>query len=88
MAGSGPEAGDEIGQRLLVPLGERAPRRRQFGGDEHAVGDRFAVPVPPVLRHRFDGVAGGVAEVQNPPQSGLALVCGHHAGFDARTTPR
>ena len=68
------EAGDEIGERLAIPLGERAARHGELGGDEHAVGDRFAVTEPPVLGHRLEGVAGGVAEVQDAAQARFLLV--------------
>ncbi len=36
--------------------------------------DRFAVAEAAILRHRLERVAGGVAEVQDPPQSGFAFV--------------
>ncbi len=52
-----------------------APRAtRQLRGDEHPVGDRFAVPEAPVLRDRLERVAGGVAEVQDAPRARFAFV--------------
>ena len=60
-----------------IAVRERAARDAELGGDEHAVGDRLAVTVAPVLRHRLEGVPGRVAEVQDPAQPGFALVGGH-----------
>ena len=59
----------------------RAPRG-DLGGDEHAVGDRLSVPEPLVFRHRLEGVARGVAEIQNPAEPGLLLVRGDDARLD------
>ncbi len=68
------EAGDEIGERLAIAVGQRAAAHGQLRGDEHAVGDRLAVPVAPVLGDRLERVAGRVAEVQDAAQTGFLLV--------------
>ena len=61
-----------------------APRAAaELGGDEHAVGDRFAVAEAPVLRDRLERVAGGVAEVQDAARPGFALVGRDDVGLDA-----
>ena len=66
-----------------VALGQRAARGRQLRRDQHAVADRFAVAEAAVLGHRFERVAGGVAEVQDPPRPGFAFVGGDDVGLDA-----
>ena len=77
------QAGDEVGQRRrdrARPV-RRAPTAK-LGGDEHAVGDRLAVPEAPVFRHRLERVAGRVAEVENAAQTGLPLVRGDDVRLD------
>ena len=82
IGGSGPRLAIEIGERLSIALGQRAARRRQLGGDQHAVADRFAVAVAAVFGDRFERVAGGMAEVQDPARAGFPLVGGDDVGLD------
>ena len=61
-------------ERVAVGLGHHAARDGNLGGDEHAVGDRFAVAEALVFRDRLERMTGGVAEVQHAPRARLALV--------------
>ena len=54
---------------------------RQTGGIDHADGDGFAV-AHGVVFGCFDGVAHGVAEVQDRAETALALVPAHDLGLD------
>ena len=77
------KARDEIGQRLAVSIGKRPPRSRQRRHDEHAVGNRFAVSVPAILRHGFQRVSCRVTEVQHSPRARFSFVGRDDRGFDA-----
>ena len=59
------EAGNDVGQRQAILFGERAARARELRGHQHADADGFTVAEAPVLRDRFEGVPGGVAEIQD-----------------------
>ena len=52
-------------------------------GGEHAPGDGFAVQELRVVGGGFDGVAEGVAEVEDHAEAGFALVGGDDVGLDA-----
>ena len=80
--GSGPSCAISSRQRLTLALGQRPARDRQVGGGQHAVGDRFAVPEAPVLRHRLERVADGVAVVEDAAQPAFALVLRDDVGLD------
>ena len=63
-------------------------RDRELGRGEHPVADRLAVAEAPVLRHRLERMADGVAEVQRPPRPGFALVLLDDRRLDPAATRR
>ena len=55
------ELADQARRARRGPLTGMRPRAtRQVGGDEHAAGDRLAMPEAPIRRDGLDGVARGV----------------------------
>ena len=76
------EARHQVGERLAVRLLHGAARHGQFGRDEHAVADRFAVSEPTVLGNRLERVSGGVAEVEDAAQARFLLVLRDHVRLD------
>ncbi len=63
--------------------GEGAAVAGEVGGGDRSPGDGFAVEELPVAGGGFDGVAEGVAEVEDHAEAGFALVGGDDVGFDA-----
>ena len=70
---------------LAVPVGvgvaEPADAAGEFGGEHHAHGDGGAV-APGVALGEFDGVAQGVAVVQDLALAGFLQVLGDDPGLD------
>ena len=68
-----------------MPVGVGVPEppdaARQFRGEHHPDGDRGAVP-PGVALGEFDGVAQGVAVVEDLPLAGFLEVLGDDPGLD------
>ena len=62
---------------------QQSAQRCQMSGGNHAPGNRFAMKEAHVLRFRFDGMSDRVSEVEDAPQSALALVGGNDFGLDA-----
>ena len=54
----------------------------QFGRGDLADGDGLAVQVFSVARNILDGVADGVAEIQNGAQAGFRFILAHDVGLD------
>lgn len=63
--------------------GEVAGDDGEVAGGEHAVGDGFAVEEEGVVRFRFEGVAEGVAVVENAAEAAFLFVSGDDGSFDA-----
>ena len=57
--------------------------RRDVEGGDAAPGDGFAVEELLVVGGGFDGVADGVAEVEDHAQAGFFFVFADDVGFDA-----
>ena len=53
-----------------------------FAASDLADGDRFPVEVFAVMGNGFEGMADGVAEIQDGPQAALGLVLPNHLRFD------
>lgn len=65
--------------------GETAEFGGEHGSGDLADGDGFSVEVVAVRGDGFDGVAEGVAEVQNRAQAGFRFVLGDDLGLDFAT---
>ncbi len=59
---------------------------RQLGRHDHAAADRLAVQPVAVAHAGLDGVAEGVAEVEDGAQAAFALVLTHDVGLDLAGT--
>jgi hypothetical protein len=60
--------------------------RRELRRHHLADGDGFPVQILAVVRNGFEGMADGVAEIQDGPQAALGLVLPNHLGFDLTAT--
>ena len=58
---------------------------RQMGRHHHAATDGFAMQPLAITQTGLDGMAKGVAEIQNGAQAVVALVLRHHPGLDLAT---
>ena len=64
--------------------GNKPQPRRKAEGERHAGGDRLAVEQPVgEAAGRLQRMAEGVAEIEQRPVAGLALVAGHDRGLGA-----
>ncbi len=68
-----------------VGVAEAAHAAGELRGEHHAHGDGGAV-APGVAFHQLDGVAQGVAVVQDFPEPGFLEVLGDHLGLDGDGT--
>ncbi len=64
-------------------MGDAAAGERDVEGGDGAPGDGFAVEELAVVGGGLDGVADGVAEVEDHAQAGFFFVLGDDFGFDA-----
>ena len=69
------DAGDLVGGREADFVAEE-------GGGHHAPGDGFAVLVDAIVGDGFEGMAEGVAEIQDFAEAGFALVAANDLRFD------
>ena len=70
------EFGGDFGSEVAGDDGEVA-------GGEHAVGDGFAVEEERVVSFCFEGVAEGVAVVEDAAKAAFLFISGNDGGFDA-----
>jgi len=63
---------------------ETAGKNRDLRGGEHSPGDGFTVEKAPVVCERLEGVANGMAEIQDLTRAAFALVSADDASFLAR----
>ena len=63
-------------------VGDPATVERDVEGGDAAPGDCFAVEEFAVVGGGLDGVADGVAEVEDHAEAGFFLVLGDYVGFD------
>ena len=69
----------------IGPIAARSSRPdadRKIGRQHQAAADRLAVQPPRVARHRLDRMTERMAEIQQRPLTGLALVARDDAGLD------
>src|SRR5437667_70810 len=64
----------------------RCCRTREPGCEHLADGNGLAVQVSAIAANRFDGMADGMAEIENGAQSAFLFILCHHFGFDFTTT--
>src|SRR5216683_1302329 len=72
---------------MNIRWGNQASASRQLRGHHHSRGDRLAVQPRAVPGARFDGVAEGMAEIEQAAHAGFALVGGDHARLQLATAP-
>ena len=70
-------------QTLVLRSRDGAAGQSDFAGRDGAPGDSFAMQQLPVSGGGFDGVADGVAEIENHAQTAFVLIGGHDGGFHA-----
>jgi hypothetical protein len=78
-ADEGNNAGDLVGRGEADFVPEKC-------GSHHAPGDGFAVLVYAIIGEGFEGVAEGVAEIEDFAKAGFALVSAYDAGLDLKRT--
>ena len=74
---------DDALDAVVLGDGDEAAALGDGDGGEHAPGDGFAVEELLVVGGGFDGVAEGVAEVEEHAEAGFALVGGDDVGLHA-----
>ena len=73
---------EQLGEGLKVVLrAAHAQAEAQLGGHAHAGGHRLAVGPGLVVSHLLEGVAHGVAEVEEHPAAGVPLVFFYYNSF-------
>ena len=82
-AGEWAVAEDEICKLVGIFFGDGLAGAGYVERGDHAPADGFAVQELLVVGGGFDGVADGVAEVQDHAQAGLFFVVADDVGFDA-----
>jgi hypothetical protein len=73
---------EELGDPLRVGFGQSEEAGRELSGEDLADGDGFAVEVVAVAGGGFEGVAYGVAEVEDGAEAGFGFVLADDGGFD------
>src|SRR4051794_19818461 len=81
VAGGQPHRGDQPVVPVALLAGQQAGPAAELGGEQHADGDRLAVPPAEVL-HPLDGVGQGVPVVEELAHAGVVEVLPHRVGLD------
>ena len=76
-------AEDELGDAVSIFCSDRVAGAGYVEGGDAAPGYGFAVEKLLVVGGGFDGMADGVAEVEDHAEAGLFFVLCHDVGFDA-----